>query len=1507
MDMQKCRSMICNMIHPNVTTASLTMYAKRMAKSPETLCAFLEESCKNDIFKTAVVVHRPLGKNGQMAKDFVHKILVDRCKSSRNFSPLDLLAIVVYKDQQLLRKVSVICTDEFLAATFALTDINTSCSLLRMSLANIPKESCTRVQNAFCGAILENNSRLDSVLPELLPLVLEHNAANVLSTLIEIAGVKKIAAVCGEELFRKVDSMIRSGMDSVPLWEAYFDNFFSQPHTPEELLVEGLWHLEMYAGEEIFNEVGSVFYLYAAAHCEIGHPIFEHIHVFAPPEEHRRRHVLRYREMIEARWSQPEVLADFLKKTSICNPFYVENVQKNGYKLFESAHEAVGYSKLLRLFEARASVSTILTTFFCTELRTNLPLEDVFYLAQRHEVLPDFLNALKAIPFWGVITKRKPRTLLVSPLFFFSTRLHVMDAPYKAMNDINNAGDEQKGLEIEYVIDGFEQGHIKTSLFGRNSQSESRTSAAVSWTDAVEELRNLLQLPKVSDSQLGKLGITKFLLDGFTEENDLNLLTQLILDHPDRLPVFMDVLALCEWNDCFQNENVGLKKCIYDNLGQYYEMVLKLFETLLAAQQNIDSALDLYFSSVFKAILPLNKLLALTDHKILMEHLPDYTFYCRTRAEDSLLCRPVNIRCGAVCHLERAEGILTTESFAATIEEFSIQDEIASRIVLKALQHNEADIKKRGQMFGYLAKNINITEGRASILATFPSTENCTYREAAFRMVCVGRAIDLRRSDGAALRRLIEALGDANPFRFQSSSFAERLYWMDFSKKSKYRNGVPEMLDICVLNAETIKDIRNIYLHTNVKFHMRLSNLARIVCRRREDLAEALPTMFEGIVFHAIADCEGKLCMPWVEPNTLWVDKQYAGMYLDCNLQLNKDGTILVTVLQASRSEKFYDLWNFCMLSGYRTTPEMRILLNQSEDYDKLLDALKLKDADLDGAGFQNITRLFEKLLHAPNLNEELYFNQICTMIRNYWNVVSQQELESVIADITEKWLQMIPGKAIYKTYLPNIYASVSDKYGSTSLDRIFSRLCHSYTDIGNAKTFENAMQAINIRRANDAARKADEAIRKQKEAELAARSSEELPGQSEDKNPFDEEIEKLKAMLADENNTTFYIKDISSLVRSYHTVIPKQKMEESIAEVTEAVMQRFPRLGNYMTKLMGLHMCFLNHYLSDSLGIILCRQARQYLYPGIADFLDERIMGEKARPTVFVKDADEVRAAAEKDRFRREFVKLRDIFYHPQTMVKGAAKKISKFIRNYRDIVEAPEMLEAVAELTEAFMKRYEGKKEQISALCDIYVCFAECYQNKDLLLVLCRQGHQYWNEGVAHLLQCQLMYKHKTLFKELCAPDEVPLVDDGLTFSRSLEMVRELLRDPRAFQRDITRKIANLIRDHSQTVPRQEMLMKAAELTEAFIQRYADDEEIEKYLTEIHESFSVWYESVDLSLVLCLQAYQYLYFGTAVHFETWIRASQEFRKFADPELIFDYFMQKERIPLWNELYYTT
>lgn len=1386
MDTQKYHQMIRKMVHPNATVPSLAMYARRMEKqSPEALRVFLEVSCENDISKTAAVVHQSLGESEQMARDFVRQILVEHCQSRVCFTHLDVLAIAVYEDHQLLCDASPFFTEQLLTEAFALTDVATSCWLLRMSLKHLPESTCALVRKAFCTSFPTNNSRMDSVLPELLTVLLEYNAADVLSVLIRITGAKKIETLCGSDLFTKVDDMIRSGKDSIPLWEVYFDYFFSQPHTPEELQVDGLWHLEIYASDEFFDDVCSIFFFFAANYYGVDHPIFEHIAGFSPPAEHSRRHTIRYREKVDSLWDQPEVLCRFLTKTSICNPFFIEDVQDRRYTLYASANDPVSYGKLANLFEIHASASTILQIFFSTELRMNLPLEDVFYLAKRYEVLLDFLDTLKVMPFWGMITKQKPHALIVSPLSYYSSRLHVMNMIHKDINNSVFIYDNTKGQEIGYTIVGFDNGYIKTEIYEKTIPTMDQSEEAESWEHAVAELERVLGLPNVPASQLRKLAITKFQLDSFFAENNLNLLTQLILDNPNRLTVFLKMLASCEWNTCFQSDSFILKGSIYDELDHYHDLVLQMFKTLFASRQSITSILDLYFFSIYKVILPLNSLLQLADQKLLLEHLPNYTLYCHIPIEGSSTCRLINIRSSQVCFVDSTEGLLSTEPFAATISAFIVHENITSRITLMPLVFSETGIKERGAMFGYLAKNISISRRRSRIISSFPSAEQCTYRELVFNMACTLSALNLRRSDGKAMRQLLHVLSRANPFAFQRSSFVDRIYLKEFARNRKRRAEVRDTATIMVLNAETIDDVRNLYLNTNIKYHVRLSEWAKLVCQKQEALAELLPSMLENTIFYAIADSRGMLCAPWVEQNTIFVGKQYAGMFLHCHLKLEKNGIIQVKVLQSYGSEEFYDMCNLCRLSGYHSAPEMDIFVDRSTIREKVQAATTYVEADTvspteNSPSFAEMTEMFRELLQDQEVHEQSYALQITRLIRKYHTSVSRQEMEAAVAELTEKWLMLLPSAKVFSRYLLDIYKTVLSKYGATDLGLVFAKQCQRYTSNKYAKFFESSLHSVNTQ--NDAYDEAENAL-----------------------TPFEREIKQLWERLSSPRNQSVNIlKRCGALINNFCNSVPQQEMEVEVAKLAEDYLKKYP--ANHSADILLLHEYYFRRYKSDSLGRILCQQAHQYMNPSIAVFLENRIMNKDEQQSNNQNASGALPAVGDKPDLSNRLDML---------PVEGDAP-------DFRNVSDSPT------------------------------------------------------GETVIH------------------------------DFGKSLAVIQEMLRAPEAQPSGTAHKIIRLIRDHHTTVSLQEMLMTVAELTEEYILRY-DEERIKRNFLRFHESFITHYQSVDLSLILCLQAYEHLEFQSAVDFEMKVRASKLFWRYAETALLLERFMDKERIPLWTELYYAT
>ena len=117
-----------------------------------------------------------------------------------------------------------------------------------MSLRILPEAPCAWVREAFCQLLrTEYDERMEKVLPDLLAVLLETDAVDVLSALEEVAGAQKVSSLYPGDLSAEVDRLILTGKDSVGVWELFFYNFFRREHTPEELLEQGGIYARLYS------------------------------------------------------------------------------------------------------------------------------------------------------------------------------------------------------------------------------------------------------------------------------------------------------------------------------------------------------------------------------------------------------------------------------------------------------------------------------------------------------------------------------------------------------------------------------------------------------------------------------------------------------------------------------------------------------------------------------------------------------------------------------------------------------------------------------------------------------------------------------------------------------------------------------------------------------------------------------------------------------------------------------------------------------------------------------------------------------------------------------------------------------------------------------------------------------------------------------------------------------------------------------------------------------------
>ena len=861
------------------------------------------------------------------------------------------------------------------------------------------------------------------------------------------SGAEKAKALCGRSLALAIEPFLLSGNGNLPLWEIFLSEFFAVPHTARELQEQGLAKILAHADADILNEVGAWFYLQVAAGYGVDQPVFDAVSAFSSPQAYSPQYRLRYKETFRALWNDPAALVRFLEKTALFNPFLVPSVQGRYYTLVKSRQDLPNYDRLRRLFEAQTPVRSILIIFFHTDLRQKLPLEDLFSLAQHYGVLSELLELLQDVVFSAIVTKHRPHLLVISPFSYFVTELHTMPMSYRIIAHIGSP--ELTAKTISYRIVDFQDDAIVVSFCP--SPDAVAAGDPLSWPDAVAELQALLCQTELPDRQLQQLSIVKFSSDPFKSEIDFNLLTQVLLDNPAGLPVFLRTLKLCKWNAMFLKDDLKLPGRDYAQMKPYCLLAAELFRCLFASDQDPAAVLTLYFSSIYKVILPLNQLLLLADRELLLTLLSEHTLYCRIREGYTNLCRFLNINCAPICAVSGQEEIAPNRSFAATVSNFTIQDGYVFRIYLQPVQNDANQDTTTDTLFRYIASNKHISYPKALQFASLSGTADWSAETLLLNLRRMEKAILLRKSDGAALMELLRITGQANPFAFQANPRADKLYL--HSQRLLARTDATAA-DFMVLNAGDIQQVCALYLHTHIKFHLTIPQLIQLLQQRRPDLVKQIPSMFDDTVFYAIADNKGFVWMPWVKQASLRVAPQYAGQLLYCHLHLNPDGRINVSVLDTATSDSLGELVEICLQAGYVPTPYMTALCHQFTSEDNA-DLPRHIDYNI---AFADIVAQFERNLRSKLFRHEAFAEDLDSLIRKNRNITPAEDMISAIAGLVELWIRLYPDEALFQNYLFSRHIVFSRYYQSVGLGLKFCQLADQYLDEKAATAFKKGV-----------------------------------------------------------------------------------------------------------------------------------------------------------------------------------------------------------------------------------------------------------------------------------------------------------------------------------------------------------------------------------------------------------------------------------------------------------------
>lgn len=1070
MDSAILNLLIENAISPDADASDLTMTLSSKRLNAEEAEKVLLAVCKADIFKAATAVHSILGGTKEKYVNFVYEILLSRCENPALLTKAELLAILAYNDYNLFCRVISYVSPEKIKDTFYKISTTNACRFMRMCIDFGDAHLIELCENEFFALLGSFDSRGCDELSTLLPKLTFHGCANIVSRLLDFFTPAQLSRLYGEGFGDGLRDLITSGYESPAIWDAFFYDFFSKPHSAEELLTEGLWFLQLNATDE--SAVASCFFLYAIKTLSLNHPIFHYIEGFEYPKAFTRKHTIAYEEEIKKLWSTPKDLVKFLDKTKLCNPFAGADVDEKE-KLHireEGIFSPADYDLLGELFENNVSCEEIITIFLNTFLKKRLVMEELLYISETFNRLDEMLSSLKNVYFEGFIEKYNLGDLVISPKEYYCKQLHVVVVnalEFKYFNE-KNENDPKHSKDTravaQYHINNFISGQLYITLELPESVGK-EAAAQKSWEEIVTNFEEILTHQEIGEKDKRSLkNAFDFSESLFVEEYDFDLFTAAICGHSEKLTDVLEILKTAGWNETFRHSHVRIDSHFYTDFEKYRGPAIKMFKQLISEGQSYDDILTLYFDSIYKLIVPLQILLIISEKEKVLDALSRRIIYCNMPMKDKRVqCRPMTIACAPICTMIDADNFIYNKVPARCVD-YTMGDGYIERIIFENAATGVFDTRERGNWFGYIAANMQLHSTKKSFIPRLPDATEYDIREMVFILDCMEAAIILRKNSKEDLNQLIDAMGVKNPFAFREDTRLEINYLSKFLDKKKTA-GNKSAMSVVILSADNIGEIAKLYLNTNFKYYLTVSELISLIRNRRQDLFEKIDDLFSNISFECAVDNEGYLWSPFINQNTLKVSGEYCGYSVLCRIYYEA-GSLKAEVTSVQRKASPLNAILPALMIGYSlndsivpiiknllvknaslTEEELRNVLN--DKHSLIVKAVKLIDPKKNPLLIKksNSDRVKTALSAAVNAISEPDFdlqklkNATFHMIKDNCDYASVYEMENALACITQLLMQRFcREEEVVFTFLNYIFPSYSFFYRDNGIVDVWEK-----------------------------------------------------------------------------------------------------------------------------------------------------------------------------------------------------------------------------------------------------------------------------------------------------------------------------------------------------------------------------------------------------------------------------------------------------------------------------------
>lgn len=909
-------------VKPKAPLSSLLMCVTFLAKNDlQAVDIYMKAVCDSDIYKGALITRRLSGELGEKCRQIVCRTLSERCEEPQRLTEAELLAMLELDEQSLFYRVRDALSEELVQRAFSQASGTAACRMMELFFPADCTALYPAAERLFCDFLDHYDSSGDEALTSLLPVLLEHNASVPLSKLIATVGPQRLEELYGPSLWDELDRLIVLGYDSPEIWDAYCQRLFSRSRSMEELLVQGLWHIQLFARD--CDEAAAVFYLYAIKHLGTEHEIFEHINCVEIPESFTRKHTLMYHDILHSLWEDPGQLARFLSKTEPCNPFARVLLPEDSFSLLPDGDtKDRQYFELLdRMCAWDLEPGTILTVFFQSDLKYHLPLEDLLDLAQRYQRLDRIMEALSRYTFSGEIVRFMQGSVILNSRSYHVRSLHSVRIHYAQAEQFFSGKQELIGTTVQYWIVGFHNGQILAELVPQASQQDRKLGEPKKWNKLLTKLHAYCAHPGQRLQDHPNLStVLSFPVEEFAEKNDFGLMTALISSYPERINQFLKLFQSARWNVIAQQPDLHIPGYLFTQLSKYQEDAETMFRKLFSWGLPYKKILALYFETLYKMIVPLDRLLVMGKRENMLKELPAIPICVKLgEGADRACCRLSNICSPRICYVDHPERFVDHAVIRTRCVDFSI---FANAVVMIRLEAEAAQIlpgSERGALFGYLANNIQISTVKRDRITQLPSVEHYTKRELIFVLRCMEDAFVLRRASAAAMLELLRTMGTKNPFllSLDARSRVGATYLLNlYSAERKQR--ISNTMVSVILNAGCIEDIGEIYANTSIKYSLTIEELVAMILARRPEFARRLPDLFARVTFCLTADPAGGVWSPYFRQGSVTVSGNCRDSYLVCRVRPEPDGIGNMEILSVEKGSEMVFPVALSLLSGYQ-------------------------------------------------------------------------------------------------------------------------------------------------------------------------------------------------------------------------------------------------------------------------------------------------------------------------------------------------------------------------------------------------------------------------------------------------------------------------------------------------------------------------------------------------------------------------------------------------------------